>query len=401
MRELKPVLDGDVTDSLTLVPTDITEQERQEGLRFALPLDENLRTFLLEHFSLTDSAAPALSDGQGAPAESASADGAGEGAADGAANADAGDAGSVDAAAGGSGGADSADSADSTESAAAAAAADGSTNWAAKNAPTAPTPVLKEPRVVLSPREIQDRIRGGETVEELVEFSGMQPRKIESFAYPVLAERARIAELGKQSRPRRQDGPTKLTLWEILATAFAARGLELADATWDAYRDPTGQWIVTLTWSVGHTVNVAEWSYQAEGLSVLTIARNELAAELIDPDYARRNRDLAPRSTAGSAGEQAMPTAWQSPTGQDRLGNPGGAGTTGEAGSAGQAGQAGSVSLGGHGGDDASSLSEEDDDFDEEAFLQHPDDQPKRKKKTVMPSWEDVLLGVRPNGPKK
>ena len=50
MRELKPVLDGDVTDSLILVPADITEQERQEGLRFTLPLDENLRTFLVEHF---------------------------------------------------------------------------------------------------------------------------------------------------------------------------------------------------------------------------------------------------------------------------------------------------------------------------------------------------------------
>ena len=43
-----------------------------------------------------------------------------------------------------------------------------------------------------------------------------------------------------------------------------------------------------------------------------------------------------------------------------------------------------------------------DDDVDEAEFLQHPDaEQPKRKKKTVMPSWEDVLLGVRPNGPKK
>ncbi|MFK3615348.1 septation protein SepH [Corynebacterium amycolatum] len=375
MRELKPVLDGDVTDSLILVPADITEQERQEGLRFTLPLDENLRTFLVEHFELADAAgSPAAADSaslaDGSSAATATASGssgesatAERGSTDGSSTS-----GSTAEATTASG-----DAAEGSEAAGNSATAGG----APKKTPTAPKPVLEEPRVVLSPREIQDRIRSGQTVEELIEYSGMQPRKIESFAYPVLAERARIAELGKQSKPRRIDGPAKLSLWEILATAFAARGQELADASWDAYRDPSGQWIVTVTWNVGHTTNVAEWSYQAEGLSALTIARNELAAELIDPDFARRNRDLAPQANraADTADTSEMPAAWQSSAEPQR----------------------------GHGEQDVPSQSDDaDDDIDEAEFLQHPDaEQPKRKKKTVMPSWEDVLLGVRPNGPKK
>ena len=375
MRELKPVLDGDVTDSLILVPADITEQERQEGLRFTLPLDENLRTFLVEHFKLADAtgssaAADSASLADGSSAATATASGssgesatAERGSTDGSSTS-----GSTAEATTASG-----DAAEGSEAAGNSAAAGG----APKKTPTAPKPVLEEPRVVLSPREIQDRIRSGQTVEELIEYSGMQPRKIESFAYPVLAERARIAELGKQSKPRRIDGPAKLSLWEILATAFAARGQELAEASWDAYRDPSGQWIVTVTWNVGHTTNVAEWSYQAEGLSALTIARNELAAELIDPDFARRNRDLAPQANqaADTADTSEMPAAWQSPAEPQR----------------------------GHGEQDVPSQSDAaDDDIDEAEFLQHPDaEQPKRKKKTVMPSWEDVLLGVRPNGPKK
>ncbi|MEM0812232.1 MULTISPECIES: septation protein SepH [Corynebacterium] len=375
MRELKPVLDGDVTDSLILVPADITEQERQEGLRFTLPLDENLRTFLVEHFELADATgSPAVADSaslaDGSSAATATASGssgesatAERGSTDGSSTS-----GSTAEATTASG-----DAAEGSEAAGNSATAGG----APKKTPTAPKPVLEEPRVVLSPREIQDRIRSGQTVEELIEYSGMQPRKIESFAYPVLAERARIAELGKQSKPRRIDGPAKLSLWEILATAFAARGQELADASWDAYRDPSGQWIVTVTWNVGHTTNVAEWSYQAEGLSALTIARNELAAELIDPDFARRNRDLAPQANraADTADTSEMPAAWQSSAEPQR----------------------------GHGEQDVPSQSDAaDDDIDETEFLQHPDaEQPKRKKKTVMPSWEDVLLGVRPNGPKK
>lgn len=374
MRELKPVLDGDVTDSLILFPADITEQERQEGLRFTLPLDENLRAFLVEHFKLTDATgAPVAADSASLADESsatatAASGSSSEGNTSANTSADGNSAGDSTAEAATASG----DSADGTETADHTSEADA----APKKTPTAPKPVLEEPRVVLSPREIQDRIRSGQTVEELIEYSGMQPRKIESFAYPVLAERARIAELGKQSKPRRLDGPAKLSLWEILATAFAARGQELSDATWDAYRDPSGQWIVTVTWNVGHTTNVAEWSYQAEGLSALTIARNELAAELIDPDFARRNRDLAPQANraADTADTSEMPAAWQSPAEPQR----------------------------GHGEQDVPSQSDVDDDVDEAEFLQHPDaEQPKRKKKTVMPSWEDVLLGVRPNGPKK
>jgi len=375
MRELKPVLDGDVTDSLILVPADITEQERQEGLRFTLPLDENLRTFLVEHFELADATgSPAAADSASLADGSSTTTATASGSSGESATAQSG---STD---GNSTGGSTADattaSGDSTEGSEAADNS-GASGGAPKKTPTAPKPVLEEPRVVLSPREIQDRIRSGQTVEELIEYSGMQPRKIESFAYPVLAERARIAELGKQSKPRRIDGPAKLSLWEILATAFAARGQELADASWDAYRDPSGQWIVTVTWNVGHTTNVAEWSYQAEGLSALTIARNELAAELIDPDFARRNRDLAPQANrAADTGDTSeMPAAWQSSAEPQR----------------------------GRGEQDVPSQSDAaDDDIDEAEFLQHPDaEQPKRKKKTVMPSWEDVLLGVRPNGPKK
>ena len=374
MRELKPVLDGDVTDSLTLVPADITEQERQEGLRFTLPLDENLRAFLVEHFKLTDATGAPVAADSASLADESSATATASGSSGESATAESG---STDESSTGDSTAEAAtasgDSADGTETADHTSEADA----APKKTPTAPKPVLEEPRVVLSPREIQDRIRSGQTVEELIEYSGMQPRKIESFAYPVLAERARIAELGKQSKPRRIDGPAKLSLWEILATAFAARGQELADASWDAYRDPSGQWIVTVTWNVGHTTNVAEWSYQAEGLSALTIARNELAAELIDPDFARRNRDLAPQANraADTADTSEMPAAWQSSAEPQR----------------------------GHGEQDVPSQSDAaDDDIDEAEFLQHPDaERPKRKKKTVMPSWEDVLLGVRPNGPKK
>ena len=381
MRELKPILDGEVTDALILEPVaplataaantgddSNPAAGSQPSERFRLPLDEPLKSLLLAHYRLGEQPASEASEAgteaeespQGAvnPADSANS-------------------------------ADTAVPSDKAPKPPEVTAAPGDTqSQLSVSATTAsqaePTPggtegtVAKrnyeEPRVILAPREIQDRIRAGHTVADLVEYSGMPQRKIETFAYPVLAERSRIAELGKQSRPRRQDGPAKLTLWEVLATAFAARGLELAEGQWDSYRDATGQWVVTLSWQVGHSTNVAEWTYQSEGSFAVTIANNVLAAELVDPDFARRNREFPSPSSATEAPEPQQPTPRELPEAW-RTTQP----------------------------ESSEEELTEEEAAAEEALLRHtdPDHGAKRRKKTVMPSWEDVLLGVRPSGPKK
>lgn len=234
----------------------------------------------------------------------------------------------------------------------------------------------EEPRVVLRPREIQDRVRAGASVAELVELTGMPARRIEPFAHPVLAERSRIAELGKRSHPRRSEGAAPLSLEAVLATAFAARGQDFGAAEWDAWRDISGQWVIGVTWSSGHSTTTAEYAFHAEGNVTSTVARNTVAAELVDPDFAKPRRSLAPVGEDGEprprplhpvGGADAAPEAAGGPHGPAAEGGPGG---------------------------DADAHGEP----DEDEFLRHPDDDgaPRRRRKTVMPSWEDVLLGVRP-----
>lgn len=213
-------------------------------------------------------------------------------------------------------------------------------------------PAPATPKYVMAPREIQDRVRAGASVAELMEETGMSFRRIDAFAHPVLNDRARIAEQGRLSHPRRSDGPAELTLEEILATAFAARGQDLADATWDARRDRTGQWIVSLTWTTGMSEAVAEWSWHEESPGHgTTVSRNSLAAELVDPEQHRPRRGLS--AVAEGARAPAPVDSGAEPAEEDPA---------------------------------------------EEEFLRHPDGEapPRRRRKTVMPSWEDVLLGVRP-----
>lgn len=244
--------------------------------------------------------------------------------------------------------------------------------------PQAPQPASQpapqpEPAATLPmrPNEIQARIRAGASPAELAEEMGVPEARVDAYAHPVLLERSQVAEAAKMSHPLREDGPAKLTLFEILASAFAARGHSLHDATWDATREPGDSWVVHLRWSAGLSENEALWSFKRQmGSGATTEARNGVAADLTDPNFVQPVRSLtavAPGEPAG-ADEDEDEAAEFSGTGSTKL-------------------------------EDTAEIEQ----VTEGDFLLHPDVEEapsKRRRKAVTPHWEDVLLGVRTN-PKK
>ena len=54
----------------------------------------------------------------------------------------------------------------------------------------------------LRPKEIQARIRAGATVEQVASIAGTSALRVERFAYPVLLERASVAEKAIKARAR-------------------------------------------------------------------------------------------------------------------------------------------------------------------------------------------------------
>ncbi|WP_342319267.1 septation protein SepH [Corynebacterium mayonis] len=210
--------------------------------------------------------------------------------------------------------------------------------------------------LTMRPNEIQARIRAGATVEELAEEMGVSPARIEAYAHPVLLERSQIAEAAKQSHPVRADGPAKLNLFEILATAFAARGHSISEASWDATREPGDSWVVHVRWQAGLSDNDATWTFTRSMSSPpITEARNAIAADLTDPDFVQPVRSL---TAIGVTGEEAQSQP------------------------------------------QAAEQAEESDEIIEGDLLLHPspETQPqKRGRRAVTPHWEDVLLGVRTN----
>ncbi|WP_194817215.1 septation protein SepH [Nocardia sp. XZ_19_385] len=150
-----------------------------------------------------------------------------------------------------------------------------------------------EMEATMRPRDIQARIRAGASVEQVTEESGMPASRVERFAYPVLLERARAAELAQKAHPVRPDGPAVEILIDIVTAAFTERGHTLDNAEWDAWKDEKGYWVAQLQWQNGHSEIAAHWRYQPDAHGGSVSPLDDPAADLVDPDFGRALRGLA------------------------------------------------------------------------------------------------------------
>ncbi len=115
----------------------------------------------------------------------------------------------------------------------------------------------------LRPKEIQARIRAGETAEEIADAAGIPVERVRWFEGPVLAERGYIADQAQAGSVRRagdSSGPGP-RLGEIVTARLNAAGTDPADGQWDSRKRGDGNWQVSLTFPSGGRLHVAEWVF--------------------------------------------------------------------------------------------------------------------------------------------
>jgi hypothetical protein len=219
-----------------------------------------------------------------------------------------------------------------------------------------------EVKAVLRPKDIQSRVRAGASVQEVAASSGMDVSKVERFAHPVLLERQRAAELATAAHPVLAEGPTVETLLETITAALAERGLSSKDTNWDAWRTEDGRWTVRMEWQVGLSENAAHFRFTPGAHGGTVTAIDEEASALIDPEFERPLRQVAPvaqlefdvpAQPQPEAAPVAIPQALAGPTAAPA--------STGSA-------------------------------------APQPGVGKRAARKPVIPAWEDVLLGVRTSG---
>ena len=136
----------------------------------------------------------------------------------------------------------------------------------------------------LRPKEIQARIRAGETAEEIADAAGIPVERVRWFEGPVLAERAYIAQQAQAAsvrRPGDSSGPGH-RLADIAPTRLKAAGADPDDGQWDARKRGDGNWQVTLTFTAAGRLHVAEWMFDPRRRHVLP--EDDNAARLSLPD---------------------------------------------------------------------------------------------------------------------
>lgn len=126
----------------------------------------------------------------------------------------------------------------------------------------------------IRPREIQTRIRAGETAETVAAAAGTTVEAIMPYVAPVLAEREHIATRAQKASVRRAPGegaaPQGRLLGDAVASHLDGLGLRADDVTWDAYRRDTGRWVLTGAYATAGRTGTARFTYDAPGNYVLS-----------------------------------------------------------------------------------------------------------------------------------
>ncbi len=100
----------------------------------------------------------------------------------------------------------------------------------------------------LRPRDIQARIRAGESPEAVAAVAQVPVERIMGYAVPVLAEREHVCEQARRSGLRRKhaSGPGRL-LGQVVDEQLRSTGLDPGSAAWDSWRRDETRWSVTVT----------------------------------------------------------------------------------------------------------------------------------------------------------
>ncbi len=145
---------------------------------------------------------------------------------------------------------------------------DGALRAALRQASTAPAPAGRAaaPEQPLRPKDIQTRIRAGESAQDLAESSGASLVQIERYAGPVLAERAHVATVARSTVVR--TSRSRPTLEDLVRHRLASRGVALGSVEWDAWRRGEHGWALQVSFRAGTRDRLAQWAYDPDGESV-------------------------------------------------------------------------------------------------------------------------------------
>ncbi|MGA8851120.1 MAG: septation protein SepH [Aeromicrobium sp.] len=193
---------------------------------------------------------------------------------------------------------------------------------------TAPSPLVSssatgsEPAmdtsITLSPRDIQSRIRRGESARQVADSCGMPFDRVDGFAGPVIAEREYMHQQARKTSLRRKHVTgAGMLLGALVDAAIIDSGGVPENAEWDAWRREDGRWTVLVT--PAGSEHTATFIYDSRGRYV--VPTDEFAHDLVGdvslpdtPDMAIADAVRSPTPPVQTAAEISAQDAGLTPT---------------------------------------------------------------------------------------
>jgi hypothetical protein len=166
----------------------------------------------------------------------------------------------------------------------------------------------------LSPKEIQARLRAGESAEQIARSAGMPITRVERFAGPVAGERLNMIEGAREAFVvRGRLGRSTQPMGRAVDAALGA-----AEPSWTARREDDGRWFVQVSWTARGRSRTASWRYEPHERSLEAADPASAALGHVESEHEPRRTAKKPASapaepTRKPAAKKAVKKAAKAP----------------------------------------------------------------------------------------
>jgi Protein of unknown function (DUF3071) len=158
----------------------------------------------------------------------------------------------------------------------------------------------------MSVREIQRRLRAGESFEQVAREGQITVDKVERFSGPIMQEREYILDRARELVMRKDAYRSDLTFSDVALAKLSPRGVDIDQISWNTWRLPDGIWHIELHFPNRDGSGVATWNFDMARRALE--ASDDNGAWLLDEELAAR-----PTATAIIHSEPTHPSRIEDP----------------------------------------------------------------------------------------
>ena len=156
------------------------------------------------------------------------------------------------------------------------------------NQPRLTAVVASDDVETMSVKEIQRRLRAGETMDAIARDGHISIEKVERFAGPILQERVYILDQAFSIVLRKESARDQETFFDVVISRLAPMGVDSDSLSWNSWRIDDGTWTIDLSYPNRDGHGSATWNFDLNRRSIT--ATNENARWMLGQEPAARTQ---------------------------------------------------------------------------------------------------------------